>query len=378
MNTLHRRGLMSAGLLGAAFVGAAASSTVEAEAATRRGRTKSVLPKGAFGPPAGKAQLARNENPYGPSPKVMAAVAEATAAGAYYADTTLLAAMIAERNGVKPEQVVLSTGSGEALSAAAMAFSRKGAILCPQLFWDTTAKYAEAKGAKLKRVPLTAEWNTDLAAMEAALGEDVGLVHICNPNNPTGVHLDAAALRAFCRRASKTAPVLVDEAYNELMDDPDGNSMMDLVRAGENVLVARTFSKIYGMAGMRIGYIITTPENAKLVGSYVMSWMSAPSVAAAMASYGDEAFLRFSKAKVTEARQMVSAAVNAAGLTHLPAQTNFLFVQVPDANLFRDRMAEQGVLIRGAYGPLTRWSRVSMGRIEDVERYVKALPRALA
>jgi histidinol-phosphate aminotransferase len=214
--------------------------------------------------------------------------------------------------------------------------------------------------------------------MEAAVDDGVSLVQICNPNNPTGKLLDPAKLRAFCRRVGARATVLVDEAYNELTDDPAANSMMDLVRAGENVIVARTFSKIYGMAGMRIGYAMASPDNAATIRAHVMSWMGAPQIAAAVASYNDEAFLAFSKAKVTEAREMTLAAVQATGLSALPAQTNFLYVKVPDANALQKAMKARGVSVRGAYGALNEWSRVSMGRIEDVARYCAALKEIYA
>ncbi|MBI1360726.1 MAG: aminotransferase class I/II-fold pyridoxal phosphate-dependent enzyme [Alphaproteobacteria bacterium] len=369
---VSRRGLLISGALGGAALAATASRLVQPAQATPTPDAV-ALPPHLFGPKPGIALLSRNENPYGPSPKVAAAVAEATSLGAYYADNSYLAAMIAEKNGIKPDQVALSTGSGEALSAMALAWGAKGTIVVPSLFWETTAVYAEKKGAKLKRIPLTAEWDIDLNAMEAAIDDGVSLVHICNPNNPTGKLLDPARLKAFCKRVSKKCTVVVDEAYNELTDEPAKNSIMDLVRAGDNVIVARTFSKIYGMAGMRIGYMMTTPENAKLVSSYVMSWMGAPQVAAAVSSYNDEPFLAYSKGKVKEAREMVFAAIKSAGLTHLPTETNFVYVKVPDAAVLQKKMAEKGIMIRGVYGDHTQWSRVSMGKIEDVKRYTAAL-----
>ncbi|MBI1340279.1 aminotransferase class I/II-fold pyridoxal phosphate-dependent enzyme [bacterium] len=372
-----RRLFLRSGAMGgaAALAGACASvqTTQPAVAAPTPSAGAAPRPHPLFGPKPGVALLSRNENPYGPSPKVVPAVAEASALGAFYADTGYLASMIAEKNGIAPEQVSLSTGSGEGLAAVAMAWGAKGKIVVPTLFWETTVLYAERKGVKVQRVPLTADWDIDLAAMEAAVDDSVSLVHICNPNNPTGKLLDPAALRAFCLRVSKKATVIVDEAYNELTDDPAGNSMMDLVRAGENVIVARTFSKIYGMAGMRIGYMMSSPAHAELINAHVMSWMGAPQIAAAVAAYNDEDFLAFSKAKVVEAREMVKAAVKAAGLSHLPAETNFLYVKVPDAAALQKAMEAKMISIRGPYGKLTQWSRVSMGRIEDVERYCTAL-----
>lgn len=374
-HVMNRRLLLTGAMGGSAALAAACATqaapdlqVVEAPAAP-----PSPLPPNLFGPQPGVALLSRNENPYGPSPKVMPAVAEATGQGAYYADTAYLQSMIAEKNGIAPGQVALSTGSGEALAAVAMAWGAEGVLVVPSLFWETTVIYAEQKGAKVKRIPLTEGWDIDLEAMEAAVDDSVSLVHLCNPNNPTGKLLDPVALKGFCERVSKKCTVIVDEAYNELTDDPAANTVMDLVRAGENVIVARTFSKIYGMAGMRIGYMMANEENAAKITSYVMSWMGAPQVAAAVAAYNDEGFLAMSKSKVAEARGMVFEAVKSAGLTALPSQTNFVYVKVPDAKTLQKAMADKQIMIRGPYGDLTEWSRVSMGRIEDVEKYCTAL-----
>jgi histidinol-phosphate aminotransferase len=369
---------------GSALVGACAVSGASAPAAPLAAvpsaplARPSGLPEGLFGPKPGVAQLSRNENPYGPSPAVYAAVDEATRKGAYYVDPSYLEALIAERFGVSPDMVTVSHGSGETLSATAVAWGRKGEIVVPGLFWDLTAKFAEDQGATLRRVPLTAAHEIDLEAMESAVDAKVSLVHVCNPNNPTGRLLDADALGAFCQRVSPRATVLVDEAYNELTSDPAKNTVLGLVRAGQNVIVARTFSKIYGMAGMRIGYMISSPENIALIKRHQMSWMSAPAVAAAVAAFDDHEFLAFSKSKVLEARERISSRLREVGLEHLPSEANFLYVKVPGgAEDFRQKMEARGILVRGAYGRYTAWSRVSMGRLEDVERYCAALPEVI-
>ncbi|WP_448659950.1 pyridoxal phosphate-dependent aminotransferase [Sphingomonas sp. CJ99] len=333
-----------------------------------------------FGPADGVALLSRNENPYGPAPSAMKAMYDWAAKGCYYAEggAQRLSAMIAEKFGVDRNMVVLGSGSTEVLSAAALAWKDKGAIVTPDLFWDTTVGYAERKGAKVIRVPLTATMDTDLDAMAAAVTPDVKMVHICNPNNPTGVLIDNAKLRAFIAKVSPKATVLVDEAYNELLDFPEQNSVVDLVKKGENVIVVRTFSKIYGMAGLRVGYAIAAPQVVEEVRGYEMSMGSnTAGLAAAIGSFNDTAFTNYSKAKVTEARQMIEAAVKKAGLTALPSQTNFVFVKVPDANKLRTAMAERQIMIRGAYGKWSDWSRVSCGKIEDVERYAAALPQIM-
>ena len=375
-NDMSRRSFLGGATAGSAVAWLGCKPTAPvSKAPVAAAPEPSVLPPGLFGPPEGVALLSRNENPYGPSPRVHRAVEEATRRGAYYANPTYLMEMIAERNGISKEQVTVSHGSGEALCAVALAWGNKGAILAPELFWDTTALYAVRQGVKLRRVPMADGLQVDLSAMEAAIDDGVSLVHLCNPNNPTGRLIDSDALRAFCKRVGPKVTVLVDEAYNELSEDPARNTMMDLVRSGENVIVARTFSKIYGMAGMRIGYLMSSAANIEAIRKHQMSWMSAPSIAAAVAAYNDEAFLTHSKAKILEAKAMVSEGLKKVGLSHLPSATNFMYVDVKgNAEAFRQKMEAKGVMIRGIYREHDRWSRVSMGRLEDVGRYVAALP----
>ena len=334
-----------------------------------------------FGPKLGQALLSRNENPYGPAPSALKAIAESAQMGCYYTDRghAKLTAMIAERHGVSPQQVVIGEGSTEVLNAIALAWGRSGAILCPSLFWDTTVLYGERQGVKSVRVPLAADMSVDLPAMQAKVSDGIALVQICNPNNPTGMLIPAADLRAFAAAVSPRATVLIDEAYNELTDRPDDNAMIDLVRSGADVIVCRTFSKIYGMAGLRVGYAITSQANAERIRAHQMSLGgNVAGLAAAIASFNDTAFLSQSRAMVLEGREMIMAAVKQAGLTALPSQTNFVFVKVPDANALRDAMAGKGIAIRGAYGALNGYSRVSTGRMEDVARYAAALPELAA
>jgi histidinol-phosphate aminotransferase len=183
------------------------------------------------------------------------------------------------------------------------------------------------------------------------------------------------ALRSFAAKVSPHATLLVDEAYNELTDRPEDNAMIDLVRSGADVIVCRTFSKIYGMAGLRVGYAITSEANAQRIRSHLMSFGgNLAGLAAAIASYDDTPFLDQSRAAVLEGRAMIVDAVSRAGLTALPSQTNFVFVEVPDADALRDAMAQRGIAIRGAYGSWKGYSRVSTGKLEDVARSAGALP----
>jgi histidinol-phosphate aminotransferase len=233
----------------------------------------------------------------------------------------------------------------------------------------------------MKRVAKTSDLSMDLDALYEAITPDVSMVQICNPNNPTGMIVDAKKLKDFVVKASKKCTVLVDEAYNEITDDPEANSMVPLVKAGHDVLVARTFSKIYGLAGMRVGYMIASEENTKLVqqfglGNYAMNQAG---VAAAVACYNDETFLAMSKQKIIEARGIIMDAVKTNGLTAAPSQTSFVFVDLGNLNAeaFRKEMAKHNVFIRGIYQDYTNWSRVSCGMIDDVKQYAAAMPKAL-
>ncbi len=333
-----------------------------------------------FGPQDGIAMLARNENPYGPAPSAIAAATEAATKGCYYSDRGMrrLQEMIAERHSLSPEQVVIGEGSTEILSAIAISWGREGAILCPGLFWDTTVQYGERLGAQAIRVPLAADMNVDLPAMQAAFGDGISLVQVCNPNNPTGMVVDGPALRRLAALVTPRATLLVDEAYNELTDDPAGNSVVDLVREGQDVIVCRTFSKIYGMAGMRVGYALTSEENANRIRAHMMSFGgNTCGLAAAIASYNDTGFLDASRGAILEGREMILDAAARSGLTALPSQTNFVYIEVPDADAVAAAMRARGILIRPAYGQWTQYSRVSTGKLDDVARYAAALPKVI-
>jgi len=334
-----------------------------------------------FGPGTGIAWLTFNENPYGPSPRAIQAMSEAASKGCYYADdaTDRLRSMIAKRFGFNAAQVVVGNGSTEVLSAAALEWGRRGPIVCPELFFDDPLQVAQRHGAKLIRVPLKPDMGVDLEGMAAAAAANkASMVYLCNPNNPTAMLVAPEALRALALRLPVGTTLLVDEAYNELTDRPQANSMLDLVKAGQDVIVSRTFSKIYGLAGLRIGYVMTTPENAARVAGNIMTIdLSTSALAAAIASLDDEAFMAFSKNRILEARGMILDATHRLGLETLPTQANFVFVRVPDADLVHKRMADRQIVIRGAYGKWREWSRVSTGKIEDVRRYVAALPEAI-
>ena len=336
-----------------------------------------------YGPADGLARLHWNENYYGPSELAIKAIKESSHKGAYYPDLLVnrLKSMIAERHNVGTENITISAGSTQALSYLAQAKSRENPIATTELTWDSHLGYAQNIGGTVIRVDNGDNLEINLKAIESISAKNISSVSIVNPNNPTGLLLDSNDLRTSVINMSKNTLVIIDEAYNEITNKPDDNSMIDLVRDGYNVAVSRTFSKIYGLAGERIGYIIAQPdviEAIKKNGSGEFS-VSLGGLAGAIASYNDEAFLKFSKSMILEAREMVYEGIAANGLTALPSETNFIFVNLGniDANDFRDEMLKMNILIRGKYGDFNQWSRISMGKLEDIQSYIDAIPVAL-
>ncbi len=323
-----------------------------------------------MGPPPGVIKLRANENPYGPSSRALKEAARALQKGAYYPGEIRgdLLNAIADKNGLAMDNMILSSGSNEALQAALVGYGKKGKVLLPELTYSDHLSYSKRMGVELVRSPLNENMSIDLDSMAAAVDDSISLVYVCNPNNPTGMALDGDKLRDFCRMVSKKAVVLVDEAYNELTDDPEYTSMVDLVREGENIVVMRTFSKIFGMAGLRVGYGMAHPDIAKLIGGHVMAWPNGVGMTAAYHSYLDNEFIAFSREKILEGRKMVNATFRRNGIEPLPSETNFVYADIGrDANEFQRRMAEHDILIRGTFQTYDSYSRVSMGKLEELE-----------
>jgi len=336
-----------------------------------------------YGPERDIARLNWNENPYGPSKKALQAIIESSYESAYYPDHLVnrLKDMIAEKHELTQNHITISAGSTQALTVLSQIQSRKNPIISSELTWDIPLLIARSSGGKIIRVENGHDLEINLQKMQNLHDENISMVHICNPNNPTGTIIDPEKLSNALRIMSKTVLVLVDEAYNEVTDNPEANTMIKLIKEGHNIAISRTFSKIYGMAGQRVGYIIAKPEiirtiNRKGTGEFSTAMAG---VSGAIACYNDEEFLKFSKSKINEAKEMIIEVAKNNGLETLPSQTNFIYVNLGNINAdtFRDEMRKQNIIIAGKYGKHTNWSRVSMGKIEDIQRYVDALPAVL-
>ena len=342
------------------------------------GTLASVVSQNTFGQyviPKGQVRLVFNENPYGPSPRALAAVNEILSLSAYYPDSPTdspilddLLGAISKKHNVDRENLLVSSGSNEALQAALLVYGEKGKILAPTLTYDAHLNYAKALGIDVVNVPLRSDLQVDLDAMKAQVDHTVSLVYLANPNNPTGIPINATALRNFCREVGKKAVVIIDEAYNELTENPADQSMVDLVRDNQNVLITRTFSKIFGMAGMRVGYGLGHPEIIAKVNNALMAWPNGIGLTAAYHSYQDDEFIAFSRKKILQGRAMVIGTLQRAGVTPIASQTNFVFADIGlNATEFVAQMARRNVQIQGGYQDYPTYIRISMGKLEDLE-----------
>tara|TARA_Y100000590_G_scaffold451760_1_gene593718 strand:- start:736 stop:1866 length:1131 start_codon:yes stop_codon:yes gene_type:complete len=336
-----------------------------------------------YGPKEGLARLHWNENYYGPSERAIEAIKTSSFKGAYYPDHLVdyLKSMIADYNGLDNANIAISAGSTQALTILSQVKARQGTILSSGLTYDVHLSLAKNSGARVIRVNDNEDMTIDLQSIESLSKKNVSVVFIVNPNNPSGMIINSELLRESVKRMSENALVVVDEAYNEVTSEPETNSMVDLVRDGYNVAISRTFSKIYGLAGQRVGYMIGQPDvinEIRFNGTGEAS-LSMAGVSAAIASYEDKDFMNFSRDKINQAKEIVENGLKSNGLSYLPSETNFILVNLGsiDADKFRDEMLKENILIRGKYGDYHNWSRVSMGNLSDVQRYVDAIPKAL-
>ncbi len=356
------------------------------------------IPGYVAGAPAGKspesiagegiAQLASNESPWGPHPAVIEAIGRAAGASNRYPDPSgsLLRRRIAERLETEPSQVALANGSCELLLAAAMALCEPGAEIA--YAWPSFSMYpylAPLSGAREIRVPLAEPDGTGIGVvhdLEAIIGEITAatqLVIVCNPNNPTGTHIPAARIAEFLDRVPGHVTVLVDEAYVELQVDDDPAETLDLRRRFPNLVIVRTFSKVYGLAGLRVGYALCSPKFRAAVDA-VRQPFSINAIAQAAAAeailHGDDVASRVERTIVE--RVTVEEGVRELGLETPDSQTNFSWIALGEADEAEvvTKLGEQGILVRpgtplGGPGHI----RVSYGTPNENQRFLAALAK---
>jgi histidinol-phosphate aminotransferase len=334
-------------------------------------------------PPPGTILLNGNENPYGPSPAAREAIMGSADSAPRYADATIeeLVRQISAREGLPTTQIWVGSGSGELLRMAALlaATSAPGSelIACKPTY-EELPEFAGRLGLQVKWITPDAAHRHDLGAMRAAVTDRTSLVYVCNPNNPTGTAVTRAALEEFIRALPATATVIVDEAYIDFVAGAGFGSIASLVPHVPNLIVLRTFSKLHGLAGLRIGYSLTSAAIAQRFADLSLVWPNNTGLRAALASYNDKAFLQSTRASILADRARLHAAIDGLGLPRTEAQGNFVFfdTRVPLQG-YRERMLAQGIKVGRPFGGYDTWSRVSIGRTEEIDRFLAALPSAL-
>jgi histidinol-phosphate aminotransferase len=326
---------------------------------------------------AAKIRLDSNENPYGPSDKAKQAIVNILSEGNRYIFSLvpLLKETLARHEGVTPDHIHIGAGSGELLCHAGAAFGLEGGrILSGFPTFPMLMTYAQVFKAAWDKVSLNEKLEYDYNAVASEIKEDTRLVFVCNPNNPTGTLVDPKIVRAFCEEASKKTTVYVDEAYLEFLEPSQQITMTDLVKQGANVIVSRTFSKIYGLAGIRLGYVIAKPELIKKMSKYQMGIsVSQVSIAAATASLGDQAFMEMCRKKNADARKHLTDYLDKKGLFYGKSFTNFVFFdpQRGNAQQILTKLAERNIAIRVWDYNNKQWCRVSIGTLDEMKTFVK-------
>ena len=324
-------------------------------------------------------RLSSNENPYGPSEIVRNAIKDAfdIACRYPYSYADELAEMLAEKEGVTREQIIITGGSTEGLKACGISFAANGReIIAGKPTFLAMMTYAKQWGAEVTWIPLNEKKEYDMAAISNAVSDKTGLVFLCNPNNPTSTLLPAETLLKYSEEIAAKTILFSDEAYYDFIDDPDYPSLVGMVKQGKQVIVSRTFSKVYGMAGLRIGYLVTTPELADKVRNNVMANSNVAAIQGAKAAMADKEFYEFSLQKNREARNLICSTLDELDLEYLPSQTNFVFFHSgrPINELHR-AMMEQGIQIGRPFPPYNDWCRISTGTMEEVNLFSEALKK---
>jgi histidinol-phosphate aminotransferase len=323
------------------------------------------------------ARLSANENPYGPGPAAREALQQAIDEGWKYSfgEDMALKKLIADREGLTPGHVILGDGSSEILHIAGVLYGAGGGeVIHAAPTFAIVADYARELGATVHAVPLDSNLTHDLKAMAARISKQTRLIYICNPNNPTGTLVPGGELRDFIAALPKEVAVFVDEAYLDLNDDVAAHTAVPRVQAGDNVIVARTFSKLHGLAGLRIGYGLARPDIVQRMERLKLPVLCTPGLRAARASYEDRAFQADSRKRISEGLALTQATLDEIGLRHVPTRGNFVFFDTgqPVAT-FLGAMRERGFSLGRPFPPFDTWCRVSIGRVEQMRAFAVAL-----
>jgi len=337
-----------------------------------------LVPTGALGP----VKIDANENPYGPSDRAIQAMQRSfNQSGRYANNTADLHRALCDHHQVDSGMLELGYGSSELLKMGVEAFLGSGKnVVTAQPTYEAPSRYGAIYDATTVRVQLDSQYRHDLKQMRAAVSDKTGMVYICNPNNPTATIVSADATKAFVDSMPPNIPVIIDEAYHHYVDDPSYGSAIPLAKQGKSVVVMRTFSKIYGMAGLRMGYAVGRGDLISRMSAYKI-WLNTNTltVAAALASLEDKEFVERNRKLNASARQFVEQQVTKMGLGFIPSQANFLMIDLKrDMGLVVGALRARGVFAGRPFHPLRQHLRVTVGTMEEMKRFVEELRAVVA
>jgi histidinol-phosphate aminotransferase len=327
-------------------------------------------------------RLSANENPYGPAPKALQAITNSFGLACRYPDehNNVLIDRLAKLNGVNHDQILLGDGSGEILKLCAETFTgpQNGKLVVADPTFEAIVNNATANGAEVVKVPLTNSFAHDLPKMLTAAKE--GLIYVCNPNNPTASITPKEQLGDFIVKTPHETMILVDEAYFHYADSPDYESVIPLVKDYPNLIVSRTFSKIYGMAGLRCGYCVAQKETIERMRRNQM-WdsVNCMALAAATASLDDPDHVPNGQRLNREAKAFTTSELDKIGYKSIPSQANFIMFDCkrPVVPIIK-AMKEKNVHVGRLFPTLPNHMRLTIGKKSEMETFVSAFQEVIA
>ena len=333
-------------------------------------------------PRPGIIKLASNENPFGPSPQALAAIAQATKSLQMYPDqkSFLLCEALAKELSLATDKIIIGNGSDEIMQLASATFLKPGEeVVIPEKSFSVYEFVTKLFDGQPVFAPLK-DYSVDLSAVARAITPKTKMVFLANPNNPTGTAFTAAELTAFMDRVPENVLVILDEAYGDFAEAKNFPDSLQYIRAGKNVLVLRTFSKLYGLAGLRVGYGLAQPELVKYMYRTKLPFnVNRLAQAGAIGALADEAFKQKTLANNLEGKELLYTGLNRLGLSFKNSEANFVFIKLPMlADEIFITLFQRGIIIR----PLTSFGfpdciRVSIGTKEQNEAFLTALAEAL-
>ena len=364
----------------AQLLGAGAAVAVVRPPLSFAKRTQSIatfLPSG-----NGIVRLSANENPYGPSPMALKAMTDSFGLSCRYPDehNGVLIDQLAKLNSVDHDQILLGDGSSEILKLCAETFTGKtrGTLVAADPTFEPILQQAGLNGAEVVKVPLTASFAHDLPKILGAAKR--GLIYVCNPNNPTASITPKNELSEFIGKTPRETMILVDEAYFHYADSPDYESVIPLVKGHSNLIVSRTFSKVYGMAGLRCGYCVAQKETLDQLRAHQM-WDSVNimALAAASASLDDPDQVPNGQRLISEAKAFTTGELDKLGYKTIPSQANFIMFDckrpvVPLIQALKQRNVQVGRL----FSALPNYMRLTIGKKSEMESFLGAFKEVMA